>query len=406
MDSFFTSDFFIHNRLALRQLFASDAPMVFTANSLLQRNSDIPYTFRQDSSFWYLTGLNLPGSLLVMHKDTDVLILPELTPIDEVFGAPANLAEISNVSGISDIRYMKEGLKWTQAQIKTVQQAGILTASPVFSAHNGFYSNPARRSLVRKLRSVNPDIDLLDLRQHLMKMRMIKQVPELAAIKKAVDITVSTLQAVEQQLATYTHEYQIEADLTHGYRSSGASGHAFSPIVAGGKNTCHLHYERNNDSLKNSSIIYIDTGAEVENYSADVTRTYILKKPAKRELAVIAAVADVARFAQANLKPGITLRENEKAVEDYMGEKLMELGLITSVNRESVRKYYTHACSHYLGLDTHDTGDYDAPLEPNMVLTVEPGIYIPEEGIGVRIEDDVLITPTGIDVLSSSLPMF
>lgn len=379
--------------------------MVFAAHNLLQKNSDTPYSFRQDSNFWYLTGLSLAGVILVIDQDCEVLILPEMTPIDEVFGAPPDFAQITKISGITDIRYMKDGLDWLSKLIKKSKYAGILPAPPAFSEHNGFYTNPARRSLVRKLRNAAPGIELLDLRQHLMKMRMVKQAPELLAIKRAVDITVKTLKRVEKRLSRYEYEYQIEADLTHGYRSGGAAGHAFSPIVAGGTNTCHLHYDRNNDSLKGASIIYIDTGAEVENYSADITRTYILREPAKREQAVITAVAEVSRFAQSNLHPGISLRENENAVEQFMGEKLRELGLISTISRESVRKYYTHACSHYLGLDTHDIGDYDAPLEPNMVLTVEPGIYIPEEGIGVRIEDDVTITSKGIEVLTDTLPM-
>jgi Xaa-Pro aminopeptidase len=148
----------------------------------------------------------------------------------------------------------------------------------------------------------------------------------------------------------------------------------------------------------------LDVGAEVENYAADITRTYFLKKPTKRQQAIYDAVAEVAAFARDHLKPGVTIRENEKAVEEFMGEKLRELGLIKSITHDNVRKYYTHACSHYLGLDAHDAGDYDAPLEPGMVITVEPGIYTPEENFGVRIEGDVLITETGLEILSKAAP--
>ncbi len=199
MESLFTSNFFTNNRAKLRALFGASVPMVFAAHNLLQKNSDIPHAFRQDSNFWYLTGLNLPGVILVIDQDNEVLILPEMTPIDEVFGAPPDFAQIISISGITDIRYMQEGLDWLLKRIKKSQHAGILTAPPAYSKQNGFYTNPARRSLARKLRSAAPDIELLDLRQHLMKMRMVKQEPELLAIKQAVDITVKTLKRVEKK---------------------------------------------------------------------------------------------------------------------------------------------------------------------------------------------------------------
>jgi Xaa-Pro aminopeptidase len=142
----------------------------------------------------------------------------------------------------------------------------------------------------------------------------------------------------------------------------------------------------------------------VEHYAADITRTYFLKEPTKRQHAIYDAVMEVAAFARGNLKPGVTIKDNEKLVEDFMGEKLRELGLIKSITHENVRKYYTHACSHHLGLDTHDVGDYSQPLVPGMVLTVEPGIYIPEENFGVRVEDDVLVTKNGIEILTRHLP--
>lgn len=405
METFFNSDFFKGNRDKLKTLFAGSAPIVITANGLLQRNGDSSYFFRQDSNFWYLTGLNIPGATLVLDKDTDYIILPEMSPVDEVLGAPPDVQHAIDRSGIQNVVSTQEGWSKLSKQLKKVQHAATFSASPAYAKHYGFYSNPARKTLMKRMRNENPDIELLDLRQHLMRMRMIKQPQELAALQKAIDITVQTIKKIEKKLPNYVFEYEIEADLSHGFRSNGATGHAFSPIVAGGKNTCHIHYQTNNDSLENVSLLYIDTGAEIENYSADITRTYIVSDKAKREQAVAVAVQEVAEFARNNLKPGISIRENEKLVVQFMGEKLRELGLIKSITPESVRKYYTHACSHYLGLDTHDTGDYDIHLEPNMVLTVEPGIYIPEEGIGVRIEDDVLVTKTGIKVLSEKLPV-
>jgi Xaa-Pro aminopeptidase len=150
-------------------------------------------------------------------------------------------------------------------------------------------------------------------------------------------------------------------------------------------------------------LIVIDIGAEVEHYAADITRTISLKTVSRRQRSVHEAVQEIQRQAIELLKPGVLMKDYEQNIEQLMGEKLRELGLIKSITHEAVRHYYPHATSHFLGLNVHDAGDYNRPLEPGVVLTVEPGIYIPEEGIGVRIEDDLLITPKGNKILSNKL---
>src|SRR5690606_4788889 len=156
---------------------------------------------------------------------------------------------------------------------------------------------------------------------------------------------------------------------------------------------CVIHNMDNNDPIKTGDLLVLDVGAEVENYSADITRTLAPGgKASKRQKAVYAAVLAVQDYAFSLVKPGALLKDNEQKVEQFMGEKLRELGLIKSIDRDSVRQYFPHATSHFLGLDVHDVGDYSQPLAPGMVLTVEPGIYISDEAIGVRIEDDLLVT--------------
>lgn len=402
--SLFDAEFFAGNRRRLRELFTGTAPIVITANGLLQRNGDNNYLFRQDSNFWYLTGIETPSAILVLEKAKEYLIIPTLSEVDEVMGRPHDFEALSRRSGIEQVLDQKSGWKQLTNRTKKVKHIATLSAAPAFVEHYGFYANPARADLIEKLKAINSDLELLDLREHLARMRMVKQPSELKAIQQAIDITIKALKKVQRKFPNYHYEYQIEADLSHEFRRQGAQGHAFSPVVAAGANTCHLHHTTNEAPIDDARHLYLDVGAEVENYSADITRTYFLKPPTKRERAIVDAVLEVAAFARDRLKPGVTIRENEKAVEQFMGEKLRELGLIKSITKENVRKYYTHACSHYLGLDTHDTGDYDAPLVPGMVLTVEPGIYIPEENFGVRIEDDVLVTKTGIKVLSRHLP--
>jgi Xaa-Pro aminopeptidase len=258
---------------------------------------------------------------------------------------------------------------------------------------------------MHRLKAVKNELELLDLSPHVVRLRMVKQPVEVAAIQSAIDITIAAMKAATRPavLKTYTYEYELEAALTHGFRKRGATGHAFEPIVASGNRACTLHNVANNGALAASDLVVLDVGAEVEHYAADITRTKSLSLPSRRQQAVHAAVLDTQTFAKSLLKPDVLLREYEKEIEQYMGEKLRELGLIKTITHEAVRSFYPHATSHFLGLNVHDSGDYDRPLEPGMVLTVEPGIYISNEGIGVRIEDDVLVTQTGIKVLSDKL---
>jgi Xaa-Pro aminopeptidase len=238
-------------------------------------------------------------------------------------------------------------------------------------------------------------------------MRIIKQPEEITAIRKAIKITEDAIKETVRpsKLPKYNFEYEIEASVTKGMRFRGARGHAFDPIVAAGINACTLHNVSNESELNKRDLVVIDVGAEYENYAADITRTYSLStKPSKRQKDVYAAVKDTQEYAISLLMPGKLLKEYEEQIESYMGEKLRSLGLIKSINRENVRRYFPHATSHFLGLNVHDIGEYDKPLQPGAVITAEPGIYIKEEAIGVRIEDDVLITAKGNQVLSTRLP--
>jgi Xaa-Pro aminopeptidase len=196
----------------------------------------------------------------------------------------------------------------------------------------------------------------------------------------------------------------LEAEIGYGFRKRGAEHHAFAPIVAGGRRACTLHNVANNAPLSADELIVVDVGAEVEHYAADITRTISPSTPSRRQQTVYAAVLETQAYAMELLKPGVLLREYEHQVELFLGEKLRELGLIKTIDHENVRRFCPHATSHFLGLNVHDVGDYERPLEAGVVLTVEPGIYIPEESIGIRIEDDVLITGNGIKNLSRKLP--
>ncbi len=402
----FDSAFFAGNRARLRELFTGTAPIVLTANGALQRNADQTFPFRQDGHFWYLTGIDEPGVILVMDRGKEYLIVPGRDDRRAVFDGAVDLHELEQRSGVSDIMNEKDGWRQLEARLKRVQHAATLSAAPVYIEEFGMFSNPARAQLMQRMKQVNAELELLDVRQHVTRMRMVKQPVELAAIQRAIDITIDTLKVVTRpsQLAKYAYEYEVEADITRGFRRQTA-GHAFSPIVASGERACVLHNVKNEAPLARGDLLTLDVGAEYCNYAADITRTVSLgERPSRRQQQVFDAVLAVQAFAFSLLRPGVVIHAYEEQIEQFMGEKLRELGLIKSIDRDAVRQFYPHPTSHFLGLDTHDVGDYARPLEPGMVLTVEPGMYIRDEDIGVRIEDDVLITPEGIRILSDRLP--
>jgi Xaa-Pro aminopeptidase len=399
-----TTDFFKGNRERLRTLFTGTAPIVIGANGLLQRNSDVTFPFRQDSTFWYLTGIEEPDVVLVMDRGKEYLITPMRDDHRAAFDGAIDQNQLTKVSGIETVLDEKTGWRQLGVRLKKVKHVATLAAAPAYVKDHGLYTNPARAHLIDRIKAQNAEVELLDLRPHITRMRAIKQPEELQQIQRAIDITSDTLKRLHKKgWQQFAYEYEAEAAITAAFRKANAE-HAYHPIVAAGANACTLHYVKNGDAITGGSLLLLDVGAEVGNYAADITRTYVVGEPTKRQQQVFDAVLAVQEFALERLKPGILLHDYELAIQQFMGEKLRELALIKSIEPETVRKYYPHATSHHLGLDVHDIADYDRPLEAGMVLTVEPGIYIPEEGIGIRIEDNIIIEADGPRVMSNGLP--
>lgn len=398
------NSFFKENRERLRTLFTGTAPIVVTANGLLQRNNDTNYPFRQDSTFWYLTGIDEPDLVLVMDKGKEYLIAPERDEHRAAFDGSIDYSELTTRSGIEQVLDDRAGWKLLAARLKRVKHVATLAAPAAYVTQHGLYTNPSRARLIETIKSYNSEIELLDLRPHAARMRMIKQPIEIDLIQEAIDLTAATLTKLNKKgWEKFAYEYEVEAAITGAFRKANAT-HAYQPIVAAGANACTLHYIKNGGTITEGSLILLDVGAEVQNYAADITRTYSVGPATKRQQQVFDAVLAVQQFAIEKLKIGIDMHEYEETVMQFMGEKLRELGLIKSIEAETVRKYYPHATSHFLGLDVHDIADYERPLEAGTVLTVEPGIYIPEEGIGIRIEDNILMEQNGPRVLSAKLP--
>ncbi|HEX5797695.1 MAG TPA: Xaa-Pro aminopeptidase [Candidatus Saccharimonadales bacterium] len=398
----FTPEFFQDNRKRLCEVFGGQAPIILTANGLIQRTrDDDTYEFHQDSSFWYLSGIDDPNFILVIDKDKQYLIGPDINERWRVFHGDMDLDKFAKISGADEVLSYKQGWQKLSKRLKKVKHVATLVPPEDFDERFQVYSNPARRRLVKQLKSHNSSLQFIDLTKHIVNLRMVKQAPEIETIQQTVDETMEVYKLIGKKLESFKNERELSAEIDYLFAKKGLN-HSFRQIVAGGKNAVTLHYVRNDAPIEPGKVLLLDIGASKANYCSDLTRT-VSAKPTKRQLAVYDAVMQVREFALKMLRPGVQLASYESAIRHYMGEKLRELGLIKIIDEQSVGKYYPHSTSHFLGIDVHDVGNYQKPLPAGAVLTVEPGIYIPEENIGIRIEDDVLLTETGNRVMSDRL---
>lgn len=399
----FTSEFYLGNRLNLLQ-HVQGGLVVLAANGVLQRSADTTYPFRQDSNFWYLTGISEPDYIVVCSESETFLIQPQRAEHRDLWDGAVDLAALRAISGITDILDNVAGWNKLDRLIKKHKKVRTITPVEPYYPSFGFYANPSRGVLLDMLKK-HRQVELTDIRNQLARQRQIKKPVEINALQQAIDITTKTLTDIKSGISAYQTEYELVADVTAGFLRRGAMGHAYQPIVASEGNAATIHYMQCNDVIKENGLLLFDVGAEVHNYSADISRTYAYKNPTLRQKAVYSAVQRVQKAAFELIKPGVDMRKYEAKVDEIMALELKKLKLIDDVkDKKKLKKYYPHLTSHFLGLDTHDAADYALPLAPGMVLTVEPGIYIPEEQIGIRIEDDVLVTENGIEILSKHLP--
>ena len=378
--------------------------VILTANGLLQRSNDTTFAFRQDSNFWYVTGLNEPDITLVIDGTREYLILPPRDEIRNVFDGKIDVDAFKKTSGIELYFDEEDGWNEVKKAIDKNSTVAILQPLATFVERHDFYSNPARKRLQDRIQNINSRARFHDIRPDFAKLRVIKKPEEIEKIQQAIDITCSSIKDVSDKIKDFDYENQVEAALTYGFRSRGADGHVFEPIVSSGKNATILHYLANNQPIDKSGLLLIDVGAEVDNYAADVARTIAVDKVSNRPKEIMSACLDAQQEIIQLLKPGLNYYELELKAEKIVGQKLKQLGLIKTNNRKSVRKYFPHAISHFVGLDVHDVGERNQDLAQNMIITIEPSIIVEEENIGVRFEDDILITKDSYRVLSSSLP--
>jgi Xaa-Pro aminopeptidase len=374
-------------------------PIVLTAFDAMQQTNDSAAPFVQESSFFWLTGITEPGWMLIIAGENHQLVAADKTDIQRIFDGGISKEEARRVSGVQAVVDASELNAVLQTLARTSEQVFTTLKHP-HAEYFDFALNPA----IERTHSVLSEIfgEVHDCRRDLSKLKAIKSPEEIDLIKQAIAISIDGFNEVKKTLATASHEYSLEATLTHSFRTAGAQGHAYTPIVATGKNACTLHYVANTDKLPANGLVLIDAGAKVGEYAADITRTLAIGAPSAREAQVHQAVDTARAEIIALIAPGLSFKQYDQRVEAIMRAALDGLGLLNQP--EDFYRYFPHAISHGLGIDVHDSlGGYET-FQAGMVLTVEPGIYIPEEGIGVRLEDDILVTEEGNTNLTAALP--
>ena len=355
--------------------------------------------YRENNDFFYLTGIESPKSWLVLvARDTAApqvyLYLPARDSMAERWTGPrlGPGPEAAALTGIEDTRPADQAERQIRGFVRMATARGgkLYLLLGEQAASDSFYQQLALGS----------GAGVTDLRPSLAAMRLVKDSDEMRRMRMAIDITAQGHLAAMRAAHPGAWEYELEGAAEGTFRSLGAERLAYPSIVGTGLNATTLHYDKSRGQLQSGELVVMDMGAEYGFYAADVTRTIPANgKFTPRQLAIYNLVLATQQAALDSIRPGITLGRLGQIARDYMKDHSGDLCAPGTCDR-----YFIHGLSHWLGMDVHDVGSYAAPLAPNMVFTVEPGIYIPEEKLGVRIEDDVVVTPTGYELLSAGAP--
>lgn len=405
-------EFFKRNRKNLIEKLLPESIVVLAGNEHMPWSGDQDYPFRQNSDFYYLTGIDEENALLCLcphHPDPnlrEVLFIQEADPTMVIwYGKRLSREKASELSGI-------ETVKWA-ADFKAALRDMTQQSRNIYMGLNEYlkYStntHDANRRMIDEIKNLFPLHQYERLTPLTTELRLCKSQEEIDMIGKAIDITKEAFTRVLKTTKPGMMEYEVEAEITHEFIRRGASGHAYSPIVAGGENACVLHYITNDCPLKDDDLMLLDFGAVYGNYAADCSRTIPVNgKFTPRQKQCYNAVLDVLKEAKKILVPGTTIEKTNKQIALMLEQKMIELGLFSAddVKNNTTStplyfKYYMHGASHFMGLDVHDVGLRTMTLKKGMVLTCEPGIYIQEEGIGIRIENDILVDDEPINLMT------
>jgi Xaa-Pro aminopeptidase len=401
---------FVSNRERLVNLLSPNSLAIIHSNDSMPRNGDQFFSYRQNSDFFYLTGLEEENAVLLLcpnHSNEalrEVLFIPQYTDNQKLWdGEKYSIELASNFSGIANVLchdsfnlVLKEAMEFAALVYLNSNEypkftTEVLSKDLRFSAYLLAHYPAHKYSRLQPL---------------LKELRLIKQDEELKQINKACSITAEVFDNLLKQVRPGMIEYEIEAEITGGFIRR-AAGNSFKPIVAAGRNACVLHYTANNKVIENGELILLDFGAEYANYASDCSRIIpVSGKFTPRQKEVYNAVLGVFRAALQLIRPGITINKLNDKVGQLMETALISLGLISAeevINQDPsvplYKRYFMHGTSHFIGLDVHDPGTKDVILMKGMVLSCEPGIYIQEENIGIRLENTILVGDKPIDLM-------
>ncbi|MCF7804402.1 MAG: aminopeptidase P family protein [Candidatus Marinimicrobia bacterium] len=405
-DPILTPTFFERNREKFIARMEEQSIAVFHAATPVVNSVDQFHQFRQSSDFFYFTGLEKPGCILMMHPEdakgkTTTLFIPQPDPSKEVWeGTMLDKETAEEISGI-DAKYIQWEKSFEDTFIHAQRDREVLYAD--YDDLGFKYGTSKNVAFVGKVRKSLPALDIVKVGKITHDLRRIKQPEEIQLIEQAIEITGKALEAIWKRLSPGVMEYELEAELAYHCIANNARRYAYEPIIASGINAATLHYIDNSKQVNDGELLLTDVGAEYSHYCADITRTVPVNGTfTDRQREIYEAVLSVEKTIIESVKPGVKMKELNAEAKDMLGDRLMDLELIG--DKEETGKYYMHSIGHFLGLDTHDVGSTKPPLEPGNILTIEPGIYVQEEQLGVRIEDDVLVTEDGCRVLSEDIP--
>ena len=362
-----------------------------------------PRYFLQENNFFYLTGLDEPDLIFLAVKfngETVFKLFVQRTIPERVVweGKKISPEKASELSGIKEVKYLDE---FESVASSYLASASVCYLNNLNSSYNALLNKS--QNFVQMAKKTFYNITFKDIYPIMSKLRAVKDKVEIENLRKAIDATRLGIESIYENAKAGMHEYELEAMLIYEINRKGLKHLGFKSIVAAGHNATTLHYEKNRDKIKKGSLVLLDVGAKYQNYSADISRTFPIEKDfSPRQKDIYAGVLSVQKAIINEVKPGIGLMDLQNKTKKLLTEVLIDLKLIKS--DKELSKYYMHGVSHHLGMDTHDIVGRNSILEKGNVITVEPGLYIPEESIGVRIEDDILVTKNGFEVLSAAIP--
>lgn len=411
------SQLFISNRERLRSLLKPNSMVIIQSNDVLPTNADGTLGFHQNNDIFYLSGIDQEETILILFPDfpdekfREILLVRETSEHIKVWeGEKLSKKQAALISGI-------EKVIWT-SNFETILRKLIFLADQIYlnlNEHDGGDWNfeTRERRFITEFKQKFPLHRIERLAPLMHQLRVIKQPIELDLIKKAIEITGKGFVRMAKYLKPKVTEFELEAELIHEFLKNRSRGHAFAPILASGESACVLHYVTNNNQCNSGEVILMDFGAEYANYNADITRCLPVNgKFNERQKQVYETVLRVMEAAKRWLIVGNTMENLRKEVGKVMETELIKLGLLkqSEVNNQNedaplYKKYFPHGISHHLGLDVHDVGNRYEVFKAGMIFTCEPGIYIPEEKLGIRLENDILITENGNEDLMANIPI-